>query len=131
MNVLITLPKHLLDKIISGEKIFEMRKNVPRKMIIGVDGFFVVEKGTDQVRCWCRVDQIIESRMTEIKAAEFSSSLCVSPEFIINYAPEGKKVCLWGIGKVVKLQGLSRNTLLVDKNPQSFAYCPLSYGESY
>lgn len=122
MNVIITLPKHLLDKILSGEKQFEMRKSIPRKMTIGIDGFFVVEKGTDQVRCWCRVDQIIESRMTEIKAAELSSSLCVSPEFIINYAPIGKKVFLWHIDIVIQLQGISRALLLGDTNPQSFAY---------
>lgn len=122
MNVLITLPRHLLDKILAGEKLFEMRKSVPRKMVIGQEGFFVVEKGTDQVRCWCRVDEIIECRMTEIKAAVLSSSLCVSPEFIINYAPVGKKVFLWHIDIVIQLHGISRTLLLGDTNPQSYAY---------
>ena len=44
MNILITLPKDLLEKIISGEKEFEMRKCLPKHMKIGEDGFFVVEK---------------------------------------------------------------------------------------
>lgn len=61
MNILITLPKHLIDKILSGEKEFEMRKCLPKKMKIGEDGFFVVEKGTDNVRCWCRVDEVRET----------------------------------------------------------------------
>jgi hypothetical protein len=131
MNVLITLPKHLLEKIISGEKQFEMRKTLPRHMKIGEDGFFVVEKGTDEVRCWCRVDQTRKVVMTEKLAIEYSRLLCVTPEFVINYAPVGTKVYMWGIGKLIKLQDLCRDSLFVDKNPQSFAYCPLSYGESY
>ena len=60
MNILITLPKDLIEKIISGEKVYEMRKCLPKNMTIGVDGFFVVEKGTSDVRCWCRVDKAID-----------------------------------------------------------------------
>lgn len=131
MNILITLPKHLLEKITSGEKQFEMRKTLPRYMKIGEDGFFVVEKGTDEVRCWCRVDEAMEVVMTERLAIEYARFLCVTPEYIIKYAPVGTKVYMWGIGKVKKLQDLCRDSLIVDKNPQSFAYCPLSYGESY
>ena len=131
MNILITLPKYLLEKIISGEKKFEMRKSLPKHMKLGEDGFFVVEKGTDEVRCWCRVDKYMEGNMSELQAKKFSKDLCVSPQFILNYAPDGTKVFLWEIGKVIKLQDLTRDSLLVDKNPQQFAYCPLSYGESY
>lgn len=35
MNILITLPKHLIEKIVSGEKKFEMRKCLPKHMKIG------------------------------------------------------------------------------------------------
>lgn len=131
MNILITLPKHLLDKILSGEKKYEMRKCLPKNMKLGEDGFFVVEKGTDEVRCWCRVDSVIHTGMNAYVAERFSDDLCVTPQFILNYAPVGKDVWLWQIGKVVELQDLCRKSLVVDKNPQQFAYCPLSYGESY
>lgn len=131
MNIIITLPKNLLDKIISGEKIFEMRKTFPRGMRIREDGFFVVEKGTDKVRCWCRVDNIIKMVMTKKLAISFSKFLGVSPQYVINYAPFGTKVFMWSIGKVKIFQDLCRYQLLVDSNPQSFAYCPLSYGESF
>lgn len=50
MNIMITLPRDLIDKIISGEKLFEMRKCRPTNVNIGEDGFFVVEKGTNEVR---------------------------------------------------------------------------------
>lgn len=131
MNILITLPKHLLDKILSGEKKYEMRKCLPKQMKIGEDGFFVIEKGTDKVRCWCRVDSVIHTGMNAHVAEQFSDDLCVTPQFILNYAPVGKDVWLWKIGKVVEIQDLFRDSLCVDKNPQQFAYCPLSYGESY
>ena len=131
MNILITLPKNLLDKIMSGEKKFEMRKCLPKQMNIGEDGFFVVEEGTDEVRCWCRVDQCIEVTMTAIAAIQYAGVLGVSPEFILNYAPIGTKVYMWEISKLVRPKDLCRDSLLVDKNPQQFAYCPLSYGESY
>lgn len=131
MNILITLPKHLIDKLISGEKEFEMRKCLPKNMKLGEDGFFAVEKGTDEVRCWCRVDRCIEVTMTAIAAIQYAGLLGVSPAFVLNYAPVGTKVYMWEIGKVKLLQDLCRNSLHVDKNPQQFAYCPLSYGESY
>ena len=100
-------------------------------MRLGEDGFFVVEKGTDEVRCWCRVDAITIPATTEGFADKYAKDLCVSPHFIQDYAPVGTTVYLWEIGKVIKLQDLCRGSLYVGKNPVSFAYCPLSYGELY
>lgn len=131
MNILITLQKNLIDKILSGEKKFEMRKSVPKNMKIGEDGFFVVEKGTKDVRCWCRVDRCVGVTMTDMAAVQYASVLGVSWSFVLNYAPIGKKVYMWQIGKVMELQDLCRDSLCIDKNPQQFAYCPLSYGESF
>ena len=130
MNILITLPKNLLEKIISGEKKFEMRKCLPKNMKIGEDGFFAVEKGTDDVRCWCRVDEVRETYIDHYSAGWFASRLCVTEEYIEKYA-KSEKVYLWEIGKVVEFERLNRNWLFVGRNPQQFAYCPLSYGESY
>lgn len=125
MNILITLPKHLIEKIMSGEKKYEMRKCLPNQMKIGEDGFFIVEKGTDKIRCWCRVDKVIGYDAGVNFAGLHAQDLCVSREYIAKYANE-KKVYLWKIGKVIKTEGLCRNSLGIDKNPQQFAYCPLS-----
>lgn len=130
MNILITLPKDLIGKIISGDKVYEMRKCQPMYMVVGVDGFFVVEKGTDEVRCWCRVDRVIFKFMDNINAVKYAPELCVSEDYVMRYAKRNY-VYLWKIGKVIKHEGLKRFHLCVEKNPQSFAYCPLSYGESY
>lgn len=130
MNILITLPKHLIDSIIRGEKQFEMRKVCPRWMKIGKDGFFAVEKGTSNVRCWCRVDNVIETDITYYSKKLLATQLFVSEDYIDNYA-NSKKVYLWEIGKVIELSDLDRGSLFINKNPQQFAYCPFSDGESY
>lgn len=130
MNILITLPKSLIEKIIAGEKNFEMRKCVPKLMKVGEDGFFVVEKGTDNVRCWCRCDGFIQICFSLYSAQWYSSRLCVPYRYIMDYA-NGENVFLWKIGKVKVFECLKRYKLLVGRNPQQFAYCPLSYGESY
>ena len=130
MNVLITLPKDLIEKIISGEKKYEMRKYFPKYMRLGEDGFFVVEKGTDKIRCWCRVDYNFKMDGRITAAGWIASRLCVSKEYIKKYA-NGKKIYLWKIGKVKTFTDLKRDPLLIKRNPQNFAYCPLSYGESY
>lgn len=130
MNILITLPKNLLENILNGKKKYEMRKCIPKQMRIGEDGFFVVEKGTDNVRCWCRIDEVREVNINYFSCKMLATKLCVSEEYIIRYA-KGEKVYIWKIGKVIHLEDLKRHSLIVDKNPQQFAYCPLSYGESY
>lgn len=130
MNILITLPRPLIECIIRGEKHYEMRKVIPKHMKLGEDGFFVVEKGTNNIRCWCRVDQINRIFVDHYTVDNYVDILCVRPEYILNYVGE-KGAYLWKIGKVIKFVDLERNSLIVDKNPQSFAYCPLSYGESF
>lgn len=130
MNILITLPKNLIDSIICGQKLYEMRKSLPKFMKIGEDGFFAVEKGTTNVRCWCRIDDVRYTYIDYYSASWFVSNLCVNEEYIAKYAAN-KKVYLWKIGKVIEISDLDRSSLFVDKNPQQFAYCPLSYGESF
>lgn len=125
MNVLITLPKNLIDDIISGKKTYEMRKCLPKYMRVGEDGFFVVEKGTDNIRCWCRVDAVKLTYIGPISANLLSSYLCVSKKDIVIYAKR-RKVYLWKIGKVKTFAGLKRDPLLFKRNPQQFAYCVLS-----
>lgn len=130
MNILITLPKKLLEDIITGKKKYEMRKCIPKNMKIGEDGFFVVEKGTNDVKCWCRVDGVKEVYVNYFSVKMLAPALCVSEKYITQYAKD-KQVYLWKIGKVIKIEDLKRHSLFIDRNPQQFTYCHLSYGESY
>lgn len=127
MNIMITLPKKLIEDIISGKKRFEMRKCLPKHMTIGEDGFFVVEKGTNKVRCWCRVDLVNKNYIDHYCLDWLAARLCVSEDFVERYA-DGKQIYLWKIGKVIQFECLIRDSLMVDRNPQQFAYCPLSFG---
>lgn len=133
MNVLITLPKHLIDAILSGKKQFEMRLSKPAQMDLKKDGFFCVEKGTDNVRCWCRCDAIVAMDSNKVLPRLWSKYLAVNKEYIAKYCAHGRKVYFWHIEEVVQFEeeSLCRDSLFVDHNPQQFAYCPLSYGRSY
>lgn len=133
MNIVITLEESLIDKICDGIKVFEMRKVAPRHLKIGSDGFFCVEKGTRHVRCWCRVDNILKISDTLDVCFYYASKLGVRSEYIKEYMANKKPVYLWQIGKVKEFlpHAVILDDLLVDKAPQQFAYCPLSFGESY
>ena len=132
MNVVITLTRDLIDAILDGRKIYEMRKVFPKHMHLCEDGFFCVEKGTKDVICWCRVDYYRELSDRDEACYVYGKSLAVSDEWIESYM-NGKSVKLWYIGAVHKFDkplSLERD-LLIDRAPQSFAYTPLSSGRSY
>lgn len=133
MNVVITLPIELIRAIKKGKKTLEMRKSFPRLLKVCVDGFFVVEKGTKKIHCWCRVDNIQKVSSLIPLDENTCKRLAVSQEYINNYKSGGQFIYLWRIGKVISFEdgAVSLNDLYVDKAPQSFTYCPYSYGESY
>lgn len=133
MNVVITLPRPLTIAIIEGTKTFEMRKCSPKHMKVGVDGFFVVEKGTKIIDCWCRVDEIQTVSGLFSLTKETCKMLAVSKEYVDTYRSNAKFIYLWRIGKVKRFEddAVTLEDLVVDRAPQSFAYCPLSFGESF
>lgn len=133
MNVLITLPKHLIDAIISGKKTFEMRSVKPHMMKCSEDGFFCVEKGTDSVRCWCLCDYTLKLDADEVWPSGWAERLAVDEKYVEEYCVNKRTIFMWHIAEVVELEGggIKRDELYVDKNPQQFTYCPLSYGRSY
>ena len=82
--------------------------------------------------------------MNEFNAEKLSKDLCVTPQFILDYAPTVTGVWLWEIGKVITFDNLKRDSVYYGRNPQQFAYTPLSdplrspisykalsYGESF
>lgn len=133
MNIVITLPKYLIDAILKGEKNLEMRKCVPRLLRRGEDGFFVVQKGTKIVRCWCRVEYMVQLEDSCKPLSVIIKHLAISQEFFEAYCSGAKNIYLWRIGKVrqFKYGSMTLKDLVVDRAPQSFAYCPLSFGESF
>lgn len=133
MNVVVTLPKKLINAIIDGRKSFEMRSWCPRKLRVKEDGFFCVEKGTKNVHCWCRVDRFLVPIDYEGFWKAHGERLCVSKEWYDKYVQGRKYVRIWCIGKVIKFEktlSLDKD-LFVDRAPQSYVYTPLSYGECF
>lgn len=133
MNIVITLPEDLISAILEGKKKFEMRKSFPHTFRRGRDGFFVVQKGTKDIICWCRIDCIEEAQSWSTVAFDYAKYLCVNDQYIKDYMKGTKKIYLWQIGKVIKFNkgALKLSDLFVNRAPQQFAYCPLSYGESF
>lgn len=119
MNIVITLPGNLIEKIASGEKRFEMRKSCPCRLRDG-DGVFVIQKGTDFVRCFFRVDNIIS--MDSCKATAWADDLGVSVQYVQNYCRNARRVYMWEIGEIRLLKNFRRVNLGVNNNPQNFAY---------
>ena len=106
---------------------------MPRFLHQGEDGFFVVDKGTKNIRCWCRVDEIqIVSGLFSL-TKEMCEMLAVSQQYVENYRSGAKFIYLWRIGKVKHFEdgAITLADLIVDRAPQSFVYCPLSFGESF
>lgn len=124
MDVLITLPKHLIEKILSGEKTIEMRKTFPKKLEVGHDGFFVVEKGTNNVRCWCRVSHFAKHIMMTVLLRKYQPQICVPDEYILKYAPPPKFAHFWFISEVRELNFVIPDFWNIHSNPQSFVYVP-------
>ena len=132
MNIVITLPNYLIEAIREGRKQYELRLCAPIQFNQSCDGFFVVEKGSSNVVCWCRVDDIFSTCDENWICEEFADTLAVPEDWIRKYL-KGRPAFLWHIKeahffeKPLSLQ----NDLYVDRNPQSFAYCPFSHGRSY
>ena len=119
MNVVITLPRDLINKIINGEKWYEMRRSFPYRCRDG-NGVFVIEKGTDRVRCFFRVLDFISIEPYEARAC--AARLGVSVEYVNNYCKNTKRVYLWKIGRVTALSNCRRSNLGVKRNPLNFVY---------
>lgn len=122
MDVLITLPKALIEKILSGEKTIEMRKRFPTELRPGQDGFFVVEKGTINVHCYCKVGRVLETAMAPEIAREYKDRVCVDEDYFLKYAPCGTYVYFWFISRVRPLIDITTYDLEIVRNPQSYTY---------
>lgn len=137
MNVVITLPQRLSQAIISGTKKIEMRKSNPKNLNAGIDGFFVIEKGSDNVVCWCRVSRINKIYLFNKQLRDWwydtiGNDICISREEFHAYCRTTDIMYLWIIDKTIKFSpNLHKSDLIIDKNPQSYCYAPLSYGESF
>lgn len=123
MNVVITLPEHLIRAIMWGEKFIEVRSKVPLHFDKNKDVVFVVQKGSDKVPLYFTITRFFYyDGLSDTKY--IAKNAAVSVDYINNYRKGKKFICSWVIGCACKVDcpfGLYSD-LKIYKNPQSFIY---------
>lgn len=125
MDIAITLPKSLWDKIVSGEKSIELRKSKPIDYLLDFDRVYVVIKGsTDIVGYFYITDFVAISPSCLMTSPNWLRKIAVSLDWIFPYIEGATLVYLWLIGKVVQYkEPLARSfTMKLSNNPQSYIY---------
>lgn len=126
MNVVITLPEHLIKAIMMGEKFFEIRSKKPLHFDRTKDVVFVVQKGTRLVPIYFTVFgwYTYRCRINSLTGKYIAIMAAVSVEYINNYSEEKDCIYAWVIGCActVDCPGDLYSNLKIDKNPQSYIY---------
>lgn len=125
MNVVITLPEHLIKAIMMGDKFFEIRTKKPLHFDEKKDVVFVVQKGTKMVPLYFTIKHFYHYDYNSYSYNEYlAEKAAVSVEYINNYIKG--KVCIyaWVIGCACKVDCpcYLYSELKINNNPQSFIY---------
>lgn len=129
MNVLITLPKELILKILSGEKTIEVRKTYPRMFNNHYDAVYVVQKGTRLVvmRFW--VNRFVFANQSKLWEYFRAGKLGVDFAWLKGYAEHSDRFVCWEIEKPINIidKELTLDKLNVKTAPQSLVYLHYDY----
>lgn len=108
MDIIITLPKDLWTKIVTGEKSVEMRKwNLPVHFDVTLDHIYVVLKGTRRVVGCFKVERVAYNFVKRAAWEEFGDKLGVSFEWFSKYWGDKteRDMCFFFIGNSHVLGG--------------------------
>ena len=125
MDIAITLPSSLWDKIVSGEKTIELRKNFPKDFCFKYDRVYVLLKGTTKIAGFFYVSSFEDFYAESINDFDpILSKISVPKQWIINYVGYSSLVYLWHIRKVVPFVNFLDRSYIWNKktNPQSYFY---------
>ncbi len=126
MDIAITLPQDLWDKICSGKKQFECRKRVPRNFMPAYDNVWVVIKGTNKVAGFFKIDTFLTCVEVSEVAEKYLDRICTDKSWLEQYARHEDVLQLWKIQSVVYLLAIPQDReefLGHISNPQGYAYC--------
>lgn len=121
MDIIITLPRELWTKIVTGEKSVEMRKwNLPEHFDVRRDKVFVVIKGTTKVVGCFKVERVTFNFAKVAAWEEFGDKLGIDYEWFDKYwgNDEIRDMCFFYIGDTHVL-GSHRN-VQVARAPQKY-----------
>lgn len=124
MDVVITLPRHLIDAISDGRKKIEIRKAKPIDFSPTVNKIYVCEKGTGLVKICFTVNQFVRVWHTDDFWESYGKLLCIPKSWYDKYTENRKNIYAWVIKEVwcfKKPTGLYE-CLGVPYAPQSFTY---------
>lgn len=124
MDILITLPKNLIQRIREGKKDIELRKNYPRKFDTKIDFVFVVEKGTHDVVLSFRVQNFVPIYPPYDYDMLYPWLGGVNRTWINRYLCFAKVAYLWYISDTHYIGNgkLKIEELGIKTAPQSYAY---------
>lgn len=124
MDIVITLPKNLIDKILSGEKTVEVRTRKPIMFGLYRDIVYVVQKGTRRVVMNFTVEEFLDVDQAGLLFIYHEGNVGVDLNWLMQYAANKKKFCIWCIGCISSLDGmnLTLDDLHVKVAPQSYSY---------
>lgn len=125
MDIAITLPKSLWDKIVSGKKTIELRKNFPKSFDVDVDKVYVILKGTPWIVGFFYVRSFEWFYARSVRDFEqILAQISVPRQWIVNYVGYSSAVYLWHIRYVHAFtNALDRDVVWnMYSNPQSFVY---------
>ncbi len=126
MDIAITLPKNLWDKICSGEKQFECRKYIPRNFMRDYDKVWVIIKGTNKVAGFFKIDNFLTCVEVSEVAEKYLDKICIDKSWLEQYTRHEDVLQLWQIGSVLYELAIPQNReefLDLLRNPQKYAYC--------
>lgn len=124
MNIVITLPRVLIEAIISGSKSVEIRHSIPQKFNINYDVILVVEKGSHNIPILFSIKQFKVYGDTSIAYRHYTKDAAVPQEWLADYCLKAKIVCVWEIGRVclLKYPNNAASSIGLKNNPQAFVY---------
>lgn len=127
-NIVITLPRHLIEAILSGKKLYEVRKRAPRDIIPGRTKVYMVEKGTCLVHGYFVLGGVLSIVDAGAAWNQYGSKLAISKEWFIDYAAGSDVLKFWIVQDVHHF--IIPYSLDVDfrisRNPQSYVYTYIS-----
>lgn len=124
MDIVITLPGVLINRIMNGAKKFEVRKTFPGNFMKGVDRVYVVQKKTTNVLISFTVDYFKPYVDANSAWKRHGHELGIPVEWLRDYAQTAYTIFLWHIVDVQVFE----NPLQLEENfgikraPQSFCY---------
>lgn len=124
MDIIITLPGVLINRIINGAKKFEVRKTFPQYYIKGVNRVFVVQKKTTNVIISFTVEYYKAYLDPKFAWERHGHELGIPIEWLLDYAKKGCVLYLWHIDDVQVFEKplqLEEN-FGIKRAPQSYCY---------